>query len=57
MGCMILDWLNRINNDKFGVYIVSEDEGYNFFGTLDEWLEQVADGEKYYLGSVIDYHF
>ena len=53
---MILDWLNRINNDKFGVYIVSEDEGYNFFGTLDEWLDLVADGEKYYLGAVMDYH-
>lgn len=54
---MALYQLNGTNNDKLGVYIVLEDEYHDSLETLDEWLDSVADGEKYYLGAVIDYHF
>ncbi|MBR0420294.1 MAG: hypothetical protein IJI66_14125 [Erysipelotrichaceae bacterium] len=44
--------LEESYNDKFGFYI---DDGYCI--TLDDYMRYIKDGDVFYIGAVIDYHY
>lgn len=48
-------YLNSFYNDKFGIYIQDDDR----FGlvTLDEFMRNVENGDKLYIGCTLDYHW
>jgi hypothetical protein len=45
--------IKQLIEDKFGTYIYTE----NCWMPLDAFLREMEEGEKYYFGSVIDYHY
>lgn len=45
--------IKQLIEDKFGIYIYTK----NYWTPLDAFLREMEEGEKYYFGSVIDYHY
>ena len=50
---MIMRRLSEAYDDKYGFYVFSEGE----LCTLDDFMRTVKDGETYYLGGIVDYHY
>lgn len=48
--------INYTFNDKYGFYVDDNGEYYGM-ETFDSFMRWVNDGDVFYLGSVIDYHF
>lgn len=46
---------NCAYNDKYGFYICESRDDYPI--TFDEWMRSVKDGDTFYIGGAIDYHF
>lgn len=51
-----VSWLADLYDDKFGFYI---DDNGEFAGleTLDAFMRRAEDGDIYYIGALLDYHF
>ena len=48
--------LKAAYNDEFAFYF--DDDGEEFYmRTLDDFMREVSNGDKFYRGNVIDYHF
>lgn len=57
IGCM---WnLNDAYEDKFGFYVdfTIDSDRYTDLVAFDNFVRTSKDGDKYYIGSTIDYHF
>ena len=48
--------IGLVFDDKLGFY-VDDNDGYAGLETFDSFMRRVHNGDVYYLGSVIDYHF
>lgn len=48
--------INFAFSDKYGFYMDDNDEYYGM-ETFDDFMRHAKDGDVFYLGSVIDYHF
>lgn len=48
--------LNESYDDKYGIYIDDDYEEYGLM-TLDDFIRHCKNGNTFYLGAVIDYHF
>lgn len=51
--------LNNAHEDKFGFYVdfSTDEDVYNDMCSFDDFVRHSQDGEKYYIGATIDYHF
>ena len=51
--------LDNAYNDKFGFYVelTTATDRYTDLVTFDNFIRTSKDGEKYYIGATIDYHF
>ena len=47
--------LKEAYNDRYGFYVYNSDD--DSLDTLDDFMRSVKDGETYYIGGVIDYHY
>lgn len=57
IGCMW--YLNDAYEDKFGFYVdfTVDSDRYTDLVAFDNFVRTSKDGDKYYIGSTIDYHF
>lgn len=51
---LLLYSLNKINDDRFGTYISSEENGLR---TINDFIRNLEPNEKYYIGGTADYHY
>ena len=56
MPWIIIENLKGAFDDNYGFYVDDDDEYYGLT-TLDNLIRSSNDGDMWYLGSVIDYHF
>lgn len=51
--------LNSAHENRFGFYVelTTDSERYTDTVTLDEFIRTSQDGDKYYIGATIDYHW
>ena len=47
--------LKEAYDDRYGFYIYNSDD--DSFGTLDDFMRGIKDGDTYYVGGVVDYHY
>lgn len=48
-------WVSQVQNcltDKYGTYIY-----YNYPKPIDDFMREVKDGDKFYIGGILDYHY
>ena len=45
--------LRTLYDDRHGIWLYYDHEIF----TLDQWMRSAVEGEKYYFGGVLDYHF
>ena len=59
---MLMCLTESIYRDRFGFYIDRDDtlksgEYDEFFGPMDDFMRDAEEGEEYYIGNTIDYHY
>lgn len=59
---MLMHLTESIYRDRFDFYIDRDDtmksgEYDEFFGPMDDFIRNAEEGEEYYIGNTIDYHF